>query len=356
MRKGENPAEVLGHVKAKIAELNEKVLPNDVYRKTFYDRDVLMDHCTHTVIHNLIEGIILVMLIVLIFMADWRTTLTVGVVVPLALLFVFVCLRLKGMSANLLSMGAIDFGIIIDGAVVMVEGIFVVRDHKAQQVGMEKFNKLAKLGIFGNGKDAALVLANVPFALIGGIAALHITGVNFSISAGIVFIALLGICIQNGIVLITVFKENLRKKLSLAESLRLGVASPVRPVVMTALMAMIVLFPAAISNGIGSETQKPLAIVVIGGLVTATVLTLLIFPLIFAFFYREMHHDGPAPKRISEERPVLVGAKPNLVRTLAAPALGCSPRAALPGKNFACANQLFSAQRIVYKISPNGFF
>lgn len=105
MRKGENPAEVLGRVKAKIAELNEKVLPNDLYIKTFYDRDVLMDHCTHTVIHNLIEGIILVMLIVLIFMADWRITLTVGVVVPLALLFVFVCLRLKGMSANLLSMG-----------------------------------------------------------------------------------------------------------------------------------------------------------------------------------------------------------------------------------------------------------
>ncbi|AMJ65311.1 hypothetical protein AXW84_07625 [Hymenobacter sp. PAMC 26628] len=147
MRKGENPAEVLGRVKAKIAELNEKVLPNDVYLKTFYDRDVLMDHCTHTVIHNLIEGILLVTLIVLVFMADWRTTLTVGVVVPLALLFAFVCLRLKGMSANLLSMGAIDFSIIIDGAVVMVEGIFVVLDHKAHQVGMEKFNKLAKLGM-----------------------------------------------------------------------------------------------------------------------------------------------------------------------------------------------------------------
>jgi cobalt-zinc-cadmium resistance protein CzcA len=160
---------------------------------------------------------------------------------------------------------------------------------------------------FGNGKDAALVLANVPFALIGGIAALHLTGVNFSISAGIGFIALLGICIQNGIVLITVFKENLRKKLSLAESLRLGVASRVRPVVMTALMAMIGLFPAALSTGIGSETQKPLAIVVIGGLVTATILTLLIFPLIFAFFYREMHQNGPAPKR-RKRQPEMVGA------------------------------------------------
>ena len=108
--------------------------------------------------------------------------------------------------------------------------------------------------------------------------------------------------------LITVFKENLRKKLSLADSLRLGVASRVRPVVMTALMAMIGLFPAAFSTGIGSETQKPLVIVVIGGLVTATVLTLLIFPLIFAFFYREMHQDSPAYKRVEKERPVLVGA------------------------------------------------
>ncbi len=760
MRKGENPAEVLGRVKAKIEELNTKILPNDVYLKTFYDRDVLMDHCTHTVIHNLIEGIVLVTVIVLLFMADWRTTVTVSIVIPLALLFAFICLRLKGMSANLLSMGAIDFGIIIDGAVVMVEGIFVMLDHKAHQLGMEKFNKRAKLGAikrtggelgkaiffskliiltcllpifsfekvegkmfsplaytlgfaligallltltlvpvlsslllnknvreknnpivnffdyivtrafnftyhnkllstsvafavmavslysfkylgseflpelnegalwvetklpmsssltetnkmaanyrrilrsfpevvsvlsqtgrsndgtdpsgiyyvqaqvnlkpheewtrniskeqlieemdkklkeypgiifnysqpiidnveeavaginaalavkvfgndlneldhkanevmkvlgtvrgvkdlgvlrnlgqpemsvrldqtrmaaygvqtadaqtvvemavggkaatqiyegdrkfdvtvrypkayrssedeigelrvptingskvalkeiaaigtsngpafvyhdngqrfiavkfsirdrdmgstvaeaqkkmeqqvklgkgyrlewagefenqvraqkrlgqvvpvsliiifmllfmtFGNGKDAALVLTNVPFALIGGILALHITGVNFSISAGIGFIALFGICIQNGIVLITVFKQNLRLKMSLHDSLFRGVASRVRPVVMTALMALIGLLPAALSTGIGSETQKPLAIVVIGGLVSATVLTLLIFPLIFAFFYREMHQDGPTPAPIEEHAPVLVGA------------------------------------------------
>ena len=96
---------------------------------------------------------------------------------------------------------------------------------------------------------SALVLANVPFVLIGGIAALRITGVNFSISAGIGFIALLGMCMQKGIVPITVFKDNLRKKISLAESLRLGVASRVRPVVMTAFMAMIGLFPAALDHG-----------------------------------------------------------------------------------------------------------
>ncbi|WP_324671120.1 CusA/CzcA family heavy metal efflux RND transporter [Hymenobacter sp. GOD-10R] len=757
MRKGENPAEVLARVKAKIDELNTKILPSDIKLKTFYDRDVLMDHCTHTVIHNLIEGIVLVTLVVFLFMADWRSTLIVGIVVPLALLFAFICLRLKGMSANLLSMGAIDFGIIIDGAVVMVEGIFVVLDHKAHKVGMPVFNKLAKMGVikktggelgkavffskliiltcllpifsfekvegkmfsplaytlgfalvgallltltlvpvlasillnkdvreknnplvnffdrivtkgfaftyankrlslataflimaaalysfsflgseflpelnegalwvetkmpmsssltettkmagnfrrilrqfpevqsvlsqtgrsndgtdpsgiyyvqcqvnlypkeewkrkitteqlieemdhklkeypgiifnysqpiidnveeavaginaalavkifgndlqaiddkadsvmnilktvrgvkdlgilrnlgqpemsvlldqtrmaaygvsaadaqavvemaiggkaatqlyegerkfdvrirypkdyrsteaeigelrvstirgskvalkeiatiktlngpafvyhdggqrfiavkfsirdrdmgstiaeaqkkvnaqihlpkgysitwagefenqvratkrltqvvpislviifillfitFGNGKDAGLVLVNVPFALIGGIVALHITHVNFSISAGIGFIALFGICIQNGVILITVFKQNLRNKIPLEESLRLGVASRVRPVVMTALMAMIGLFPAALSTGIGSETQKPLAIVVIGGLVSATILTLFIFPLVFDWAYREMHQDAPAAP-IAEKQ--LVGA------------------------------------------------
>src|SRR5246127_836731 len=147
MRKGENPSQVISAVNAKITELNEKILTGDVQINTFYNRENLINFCTHTVIHNLIEGIIFVTVIVFLFMADWRTTLIVSIIIPLALLFAFICLRLKGMSANLLSMGAIDFGIIIDGAVVMVEGLFVVLDHKAHQEGMERFNKLAKLGI-----------------------------------------------------------------------------------------------------------------------------------------------------------------------------------------------------------------
>ena len=148
MRKGENAEEVLKNIHAKVAELNKSVLPKDVHLETFYDRTILMDYATHTVIHNLIEGIILVTCIVLLFMADWRTTVTVSIIIPLALLFAFMCMRLKGMTANLLSMGAVDFGIIIDGAVVMVEGLFVALDHKAKEVGMVKFNKLAKLGLF----------------------------------------------------------------------------------------------------------------------------------------------------------------------------------------------------------------
>jgi len=147
MRKGENPSEVLARVKEKIEELNTSILPPDVKMETFYDRDNLMAYCTKTVMHNLLEGIILVTVIVFLFMADWRTTVIVAVVIPLSLLFAFLMLHLKGMSANLLSLGAIDFGIIIDGAVVMVEGIFVALDHKAHKVGMEKFNRLAKMGL-----------------------------------------------------------------------------------------------------------------------------------------------------------------------------------------------------------------
>ena len=740
MRKGENPNLVISRVKAKIAELNTDILPSDVQINTFYNRETLINFATHTVTHNLLEGIIFVTVIVFLFMADWRTTITVSIVIPLALLFAFICLRLKGMNANLLSMGAIDFGIIVDGAVVMVEGIFVMLDELAREKGMNKFNKLAKMGairktgtemgkaiffskliiitclvpifsfqkvegklfsplawtlgfallgallftltlvpvlasillnknvrekhnilvegikngvmrafdftyahkrlsvllslilvvvgfsgftllgteflpelnegsiyvratmpmsislpesvrqtikmrsilqkfpevravvsqtgrpndgtdptgfynieflvdiypkeewkrsiskeelieqmqaqlaifpgvsfnfsqpitdnveeavsgvkgsiavkvygtdlfmleektnqiqkqlatvsgiadlgvirntgqpeirielderklalygvdkadaqaviemaiggkaatqiyegerkfdlriryepqfrsneegianlmvptenesmipikqiatistktgpvliyregnqrygavkfsvrgrdmgsaiaeaqkkvdaavkippgysikwagdfenqqratqrlaqvvplsllgiffilfvLFGNVKDAALVLTNVPFAIIGGIAALLITHVNFSISAGIGFIALFGICIQNGVILISVFKNNLLNKMEFNESIRQGVLSRVRPVVMTAMMAGIGLIPAAISTGIGSETAKPLAIVVIGGLISATILTLLIFPLIYRFFNR--HH------------------------------------------------------------------
>jgi len=146
MRKGENAQEVLLAVKAKIEELNTKILPKDVKMKTFYDRQNLMDFTTKTVMHNLLEGIILVTVIVLIFMADWRTTLIVSIIIPLSLLFAFFCLRMAGMSANLLSLGAVDFGIIIDGAVVMVEGLFVMLDHKAHKYGMERFNKMAKGG------------------------------------------------------------------------------------------------------------------------------------------------------------------------------------------------------------------
>ena len=149
------------------------------------------------------------------------------------------------------------------------------------------------LVLVGTLKDSLLVLNNVPFAIIGGIFALLLTGINFSISSGIGFIALFGICVQNGVILITKFKSNISEmrtthpEWTLIDALRIGVESRVRPVIMTAMMAAIGLLPAAMSAGIGSETSKPLATVVIGGLITDTVFNLFIFPIVFYWVYRK---------------------------------------------------------------------
>ena len=150
MRKGENPSIVIDALKAKIQKLNDKVLPPDVKIVPYYNREELIHFATHTVMHNLVEGILLVTLLVSLFMFNWRTTLIVSIIIPLALLFAFICLHLMGMSANLLSLGAVDFGIIIDGAVVMVEGLFVALDHQAMHMGMARFNKVIKLGLIKN--------------------------------------------------------------------------------------------------------------------------------------------------------------------------------------------------------------
>jgi heavy metal efflux system protein len=147
MRKGENPNAVIKGIKAEIQKLNDHILPADTKIKPYYNREDLINYATHTVLHNLVEGILLVTLIVSLFMFNWRTTLIVSIIIPLSLLFAFICLHLMGMSANLLSLGAIDFGIIIDGAVVMVEGLFVLLDRKARDIGMERFNRLSKLGM-----------------------------------------------------------------------------------------------------------------------------------------------------------------------------------------------------------------
>jgi heavy metal efflux system protein len=145
MRKGENPEQVLPLLKEKVRELNTNILPPDVQVLTFYDRSTLNKFTLETVGKNVITGILLVTVILFLFLADWRITLTVAVVIPLSLLFAFILMHWKGMRANLLSIGAIDFGIIIDASVVMVEGIFVVLAGKAVELGREKFNKKGKL-------------------------------------------------------------------------------------------------------------------------------------------------------------------------------------------------------------------
>jgi cobalt-zinc-cadmium resistance protein CzcA len=124
LRTGEKTQDVLKGVEAKTKELNEKILPQDVKVVPFYDRTDLIALTTQVVEQNLLRGMLLVVVILIFFLYDVRAGLIVAVTIPLALLFAFICLDLQNASANLLSIGAIDFGILVDGAVVMVENIY----------------------------------------------------------------------------------------------------------------------------------------------------------------------------------------------------------------------------------------
>ncbi len=124
MRTGEKSQEVLKRVEAKTQELNRNILPKDVKIHTFYDRSDLISLTMETVERNLLRGMVLVVVVLVFFLYDFRAGLIVATTIPLGLLFAFICLDLHDVSANLLSIGAVDFGILVDGAVVMVENIF----------------------------------------------------------------------------------------------------------------------------------------------------------------------------------------------------------------------------------------
>ncbi len=140
---------------------------------------------------------------------------------------------------------------------------------------------------FDSGRFAMLILLNVPFAAIGGILALPIAGLTLSVSALVGFIALFGVSVQNGVLLVERIRELRRGGTSLDDAVREGALSRMRPVVMTAAMAALGLLPAALSQGVGAETARPFAVVIIGGLVSATVLVLLVLPVLYPSFERE---------------------------------------------------------------------
>lgn len=131
MRKGENPSQVLKNVKDKIATLNQRGLPHGVEIVPFYDRTWLMGKTLSTVFKNLLEGAILVGLVLYLFLSNIRASMAVVVVIPLALLGTFMGLKIMGVPANLLSLGAMDFGIIVDGAVIVIENVM----HRLSQRG-----------------------------------------------------------------------------------------------------------------------------------------------------------------------------------------------------------------------------
>ena len=137
---------------------------------------------------------------------------------------------------------------------------------------------------FDSVKLASLIVLNVPYSAAGGLMALPLAGLNLSVAALVGFVALFGISIQNSVILVSRINELRREGRGIFEAITEGAASRVRPMVMTALMAMLGLLPMALSTGVGAETARPFAVVIIGGLITDTVLTLFILPLLYPLF------------------------------------------------------------------------
>jgi cobalt-zinc-cadmium resistance protein CzcA len=141
---------------------------------------------------------------------------------------------------------------------------------------------LLLLGALGSVRDAALVYSAVPLSLTGGVAALWLRDMPFSISAAVGFIALSGVAVLNGLVMLTFIGQLVEEGAPKREGILRGAVTRLRPVIMTALVASLGFVPMAIATGTGAEVQKPLATVVIGGLVSATLLTLLVLPALYA--------------------------------------------------------------------------
>ncbi|MCW6530899.1 CusA/CzcA family heavy metal efflux RND transporter [Sphingomonas sp. MMSM20] len=139
-------------------------------------------------------------------------------------------------------------------------------------------------GALGNVRDAAIVFTGVPFALVGGVLLLFVRGMDFSISAAVGFIALSGIAVLNGLVMVNSIQDLIRSGMDRVAAARAGAMQRLRPVVMTALVASLGFVPMALGAGAGAEVQKPLATVVIGGLISATLLTLFVLPTLYARF------------------------------------------------------------------------
>ena len=153
---------------------------------------------------------------------------------------------------------------------------------------------------FKSFRSSLIIVANIPFSMIGGILALWITGIYLSVSAAIGFIALFGQAVLNGVVMVTLFNELKNHGLSPLEAVTQGAMTRLRTVLMTALLASLGLLPMALSKGIGAETQRPLAVVVIGGLISATLLVLYVLPVLYVmlsrFQGRRRAHAAQAPR------------------------------------------------------------
>jgi cobalt-zinc-cadmium resistance protein CzcA len=149
---------------------------------------------------------------------------------------------------------------------------------------------------FKSFRNSLLIIANIPFSVIGGILALWITGIYLSVSAAIGFIALFGQAVLNGVVMVTYYNQLKNHGASPEQAVLEGSMLRLRTVLMTGLLAMLGLLPMALSHAIGAETQRPLAVVVIGGLISATLLTLIVLPILYLLF-NSGRSGGQPPSR-----------------------------------------------------------
>jgi cobalt-zinc-cadmium resistance protein CzcA len=149
---------------------------------------------------------------------------------------------------------------------------------------------------FGSIRQALLVYSGIPLAVTGGVFALLIRGLPFSISAGVGFIALSGVAVLNGVVLITYFNQLREEGRAVLDAVREGALTRLRPVLMTALVASLGFVPMAIAHGAGAEVQRPLATVVIGGIISSTFLTLLLLPVLYEWLERRKDSSDVEPK------------------------------------------------------------
>jgi cobalt-zinc-cadmium resistance protein CzcA len=146
--------------------------------------------------------------------------------------------------------------------------------------------------VFNSVRNALLVLLMIPFTLIGGLAGLGLAGLHLSVSAAVGFIALAGISVQNGVIMVEQIKHLILEGSNLSSAIMEGAVGRLRPILMTALMAGLGLLPAALSHSIGSETQRPFAVVIVGGLISATFFTLMLLPLLFPLFSDESKEEA----------------------------------------------------------------
>jgi len=146
-------------------------------------------------------------------------------------------------------------------------------------------------GLFGSVKNVVLIMLNIPLSLVGGIFALRLAGANLSIPSSIGFIALFGIALTDGLVLISRFEHLRGQGLALKDAVIEGALSKLRPVLMTTLTTALGLLPLILTTGVGSEIQRPLAIVVVGGLASSTLLTLIVLP---TLYWNCSRHKQPA--------------------------------------------------------------